>query len=128
MYFTHRPAAFDLNPEVVSAPLKTHFTVTSSHPCLPLSAAALAGPTLPACTPGAADAPRTGTASLYPCHSERRALGRPGLRAGLPTAPYQAGVGDVGVIFRHGQVDGQSNTVGKDGEEDDDLKGSERKC
>lgn len=58
----------------------------------------------------------------------RRALGHPGLRAGLPTAPYQAGVGDVGVIFRHGQVDGQSNTVGKDGEEDDDLKGSERKC
>ena len=41
--------------------------------------------------------------------------------------PYQAGVGNVGVILRHRQVDGQRNTVGKDGQEDDDLEGSERK-
>lgn len=50
-----------------------------------------------------------------------------GLQEGVPAVPYQAGVGDVGVILRHGQVDGQSNTVGKYGEEDDDLEGSSRK-
>lgn len=62
---------------------------------------------------------------VTPSHQLHRALGAAG-RA--PTAPYQAGVGDVGVILRHGQVDGQSNTVGKDGEEDDDLEGSKREC
>lgn len=35
----------------------------------------------------------------------------------------QAGVGNIAVILRHRQVDGQCNTVGKDGQEDDDLEG-----
>ena len=38
---------------------------------------------------------------------------------------HQAGVGHVGVILRHGLVDGQGNTVGKDGQKDDDLERSE---
>lgn len=41
--------------------------------------------------------------------------------------PYQAGVSDVGVILGHGQVDGQGDTVGKDGQKDDDLERPERK-
>lgn len=60
------------------------------------------------------------TSSHQP-HRALRAAGR------APSAPYQAGVGNVGVILRHGQVDSQSNTVGKDGEKDDDLEGSKRK-
>lgn len=37
---------------------------------------------------------------------------------------YQAKVQSVVVIFWHGQVHSQRHTVGKDGEQDDGLKGS----
>lgn len=95
---------------------------------LPILCSSFAWTNTACLTPGAADGPSTALVTLQrvtPSHQLHRALGTAG-RA--PAAPYQAGVGNVGVILRHGQVDGQSNTVGKDGEEDDDLEGSKREC
>lgn len=46
------------------------------------------------------------------------------LSLGLQDLSYQTKVQSVVVIFRHGQVHSQRHTVGKDGEQDDGLKGS----
>lgn len=40
-----------------------------------------------------------------------------------PTGPYQVVVGSVGVILWEGDVDPESHTVGKDGQQDEDVKG-----
>lgn len=37
--------------------------------------------------------------------------------------PHQVVISGVGVIFREGDVDPQSHTIGKDGEQDEDVEG-----